>query len=279
MNDSETQAMLDAMESDQKKSKKFWSPEEGENTIRFMPPLAKAKQEILPYFHHKVHWVDGTPYECLNQSMKDKDGNLHSAGDCPMCKKAMQIYKVSEKGTPDWDLAGQLRARDRYIYRVVVRGSKEETKPQFYESGPSVFKKFFAILKSGKYGNIVHPTEGRDFILSVEGTGRRASYDNSLPDADRSPLFQDADKMKEVLKNAIEMDYSSLVTFSTYEIMATALKEFLEGGTDNSSSSGNVTENKKQEQSFTSSSKKEVSKSESDSAIDDVLAEFDADEF
>ena len=227
MEDLETKAMLDAMDDDQKGSKKFWAPTEGENQIRFLPPLTKAKGEVLPYFHHKTHWIDGTPYECINQSLTDKHGNLHEAENCPFCKKSKQLYKIAEKDSEEWKLAGSLGAKDRYIYRIIDRKAKEPTKPVFYETGPSIFKKFYTILKSQKYGNIVHPVDGRDFIIDMVGKGSRANYDNSMPGPDKEAIFSEPDKMREVLKNAATMEYSALIEFPSYEECDRALKEYL----------------------------------------------------
>jgi len=149
MDAKETQAMLDAMASDQDKGKgSFWSPEDGENTIRILPPL-KPNQEILPYFHHKTHWIDGNPYECLDQSFEDKNGNFHEAESCYACKMSKKLYKVSEKDSEERDLAYGISGKDRYIFRIVDRAKDKDSQstPEFYEVGPTIFKKFFSILK------------------------------------------------------------------------------------------------------------------------------------
>ncbi len=228
MNQNETQAMLEAMESDQSKGKgSFWTPEDGENTIRFLPPL-KPNQEVLPYFHHKVHWIDGTPYECLDQSFTDKNGNLHEAESCPACKMSKKLYKMSERDTEERELAYSISGKDRYIFRIVVRGKDDEVTPEFYEVGPAIFKKFFNILKGGKYGNIVHPTEGRDFIIDKQGSGRRTNYDNSIPEPDKTSLFTENEKIKECLTKAVSMKYNSLIEFPKSDEIQQAVREFLD---------------------------------------------------
>lgn len=230
MTNEETAKMIEAMSDDQSKGKgSFWTPEDGENTIRILPPL-KPNNEVLPYFHHKTHWIDGNPYECLDQTFTDKNGATHEAESCPACKMSKKLYKISEKDSEERELAYSISAKDRYIFRIVDRAKEMElqTTPEFYEVGPAIFKKFFNILKGGKYGNIIHPIEGRDFIIDKTGTGRRTNYDNSLPEADKAPIFKDKERLKEVLTNAVEMKYTDLIEFPSKDDVETAVKEFLD---------------------------------------------------
>lgn len=282
MEDLDTKAMLDAMDEDQRGAKKFWAPVEGENQVRFLPPLTKAKGEVLPYFHHKTHWIDGTPYECLNQTITDKNGNLHEAENCPFCKKSKQLYKIAERDSEEWKLAGSIGAKDRYIYRLIDRKAKDPTKPVFYESGPSIFKKFYAVLKSGKYGNIVHPVDGRDFIIDMVGKGSRANYDNSMPGPDKEAIFSEPDKMKEVLKNASQMDYSALIEFPTYAECEKALNEYLEGGQEEEKPAAKPAPKAAPKQTVSEDEDDEpvqssgkTSSSSNDEEIDKVLEEFE----
>lgn len=287
MTKDDTMQMLEAMENDNSKGKgSFWTPEDGENSIRFLPPL-KPNQEVLPYFHHKVHWIDGTPYECLDQQFHDSEGNLHHAENCPACKMAKRLYKTSEKGSEEAELAYSISAKDRYIFRIVDRSkdAAAQTTPEFYEVGPAIFKKFFNILKGGKYGNIVHPTEGRDFIIDKQGQGRRTNYDNSMPEPDKTPVFADKEQLKEVLTKAVAMNYNSLISFPKSEEVAQAVREFLEPDSAVSSNGSAGGSSKKEEEiDYSSTSGKKEAKSESpkeseDSSVDtdemdDLLGEF-----
>jgi len=230
MNKQETQAMLAAMESDQKKgSGSFWSPEPDENQIRFLPPI-KANGEVLPYFHHKVHWIDGTPYECVAQTFTDKNGKVHEAEHCPACKISKKFYKIGEKDSEEREIAYDLSAKDRYIFRIVDRAKDEstQTEPEFYEVGPTIFKKFFGVMKGGKYGNIVHPLEGRDFIIDKQGTGRRTNYDNSMPDPNITKIFDDTEDLKKVLTAIKDMPYSDLIEFSSPATLKEAVDDYLD---------------------------------------------------
>jgi len=277
MDKNETAIMLAAMESDQKKGGgNFWSPEPDENNIRFLPPV-KSAGEILPYFHHKTHWIDGTPYECVAQTFTDKNGNVHEAEACPACKISKKFYKIGERDSEEREIAYELSGKDRYIFRIVDRAKDENTitEPEFYEVGPTIFKKFFGIMKGGKYGNIVHPLEGRDFIIDKQGTGRRTNYDNSMPDPNITAIFEDREDLKKVLTAVKGMDYSSLIEFPSVEALKEAVNEFL--NPDESSTEPAETKSapvSKTEKAATSKKPAKVEEEADVDAIDDILAEF-----
>jgi hypothetical protein len=224
--------MIEDMKKDKERGsgpKKFWnfaSGEEGTKTIRFLPPLLKNGEKFF-YYSHKTHWIDGKAFECLDQNTKD-----HQAEPCPVCKVVQKLYKTSEKGTPDWDLAGSLRAKERKVSRILVRGSEDETQPLFYEYGSTIFDMLFQIITDSDFGNIVHPINGRDYKLTRTGSGRNVKYSSSTPSAKESPIFSEKEKIAAVLKNMETMDYNTLVEYKSAQEMTDALNEFLNGGDD-----------------------------------------------
>jgi hypothetical protein len=230
--------MLDEMQRDKEASagtRKYWQPpsdKEGTFPIRILPPL-RSKGEKKFYFKHQIHWVDRIPYECLGQDLVDKNGVAHKAEDCPICSFVKKLYRTSEKNTDGWKLAGELRAKDRYDYRVVVRSTPEqqsdETKPVFFETGSTIFEMLFHIMKETDFGIIVDPKNGRDFNLVKKGLKRQSRYDQSLPSPNVSPIFPDAAKLKAMLDNAIKLDYSSLIEFTSAVEMDKGLHAYIGG--------------------------------------------------
>lgn len=225
--------MLDAMKEDKENQKgakkKYWSPpsdKEGTFTIRILPPIKKNGEKRF-YFSHSTHWINRTPYECLNQHLVDKYGNEHEPEKCPACEYAKKLFNTSERDSDEWRLASSISAKPRYVYRVIVRGKDDETQPEFYETGKTVFNLLFHIMTETDYGIIVDPKNGRDFNLTKNGTGRRSRYDQSLPAAEKTPLFKDSDKFKAVIKNMQKLEYSSLIEFSSKKEMNNAIKEHL----------------------------------------------------
>lgn len=229
--------MLDEMEHDkeQTSNKKYWQPpsdKEGTFPIRILPPL-KSKGEKKFYFKHLIHWVDRVPYECLAQDLVDKNGKEHKGEECPICAFVKKLYRTSEKNSDGWKLAGELRAKTRYDYRIVVRDlpgtPSDETKPVFYETGNTVYDMLYHIMKETDFGIIVDPKTGRDFNLVKKGLKRQSRYDQSLPSPQVTPIFTDAEKLKTVLENANKLDYSSLIEFISPEDMDKSLRSYIGG--------------------------------------------------
>ena len=230
--------MLDEMQKDKEASsiaKKYWQPpsdKEGTFPIRILPPL-KGKSEKKFYFKHQIHWVDRIPFECLGQDLVDKNGKEHKAEECPICVYVKKLYRTSEKNTDGWKLAGELRSKDRYDYRIIIRNTpdqaSDETKPVFFETGSTIFEMLFHIMKETDFGIIVDPKVGRDFNLVKKGLKRQSRYDQSLPSPNVTPIFTEVAKLKTLLDNAKTLDYSSLIEFSSTDDMDKALRAYIGG--------------------------------------------------
>lgn len=290
MTEEEKKAMLDAMQKDQDGgNKKFWSlPSkfEGTKTIRILPPLAK-KGEKKFYFQHKVNWIGGVPYEDLNQTVFDENGDLlHQAEKDPVVDFCIKTFRNSEKGTDDWQLAKDLNSKTRYISRIIVRNPEDrstELQPVFFEYGPTIFNMLFHIMTETDFGIIVDPKNGRDFHLTKAGTGRQSKYETSTPAANTSQIFEDAESLKTMFNNAMKMNYTDNIEFVSYEAKKDALYDYLGMSTKKQEQ---VTENpsqntfsqpQQQAQPQTEPEPPQANSSddsEEDEDIDNILAEF-----
>ncbi len=234
MSKTEFQELLEAMKKDKEgtNKRKFWSPpsdKEGTYVIRFLPQVKKNGEKVF-YFHHRAHWLNGNPYECPKQTITDKNGNLHEAEECPICKLVKKLYDTTDKESDEYKLAGSLKAQDRYIYRIVVRGSEDEAQPVFYESGKKLFESLYHILTETDFGNIVDLKDGRDFNLVKKGTKRKSNYDTSTPSANVSMVFKSKEDLFKLITNLEAMPtFSSLIEFSSVESLKKALKEYISG--------------------------------------------------
>ena len=237
--DDDIATMLVEMENDSKRTfeKKFWSlPSDFEGTqkIRFLPQ-SKSLGEKVFYKKHRVHWLNGIPYECLAQTMVDKNGKLHEAEDCPICKYVKKLYAIAgdEKESEEKRIAGSISAKDRYIFRIIVRGKRDkdgnnaEAFPEFYEAGKTIFENLYLILKGGEYGNFLSIAEGRDYNLTKRGKGRNSKYDGSMPAANPSPVFTDKEQLQTLIKNISEMNFDKLIEFKPYNEVKEAVDSFI----------------------------------------------------
>jgi len=221
-------AMQEEMKKEGSKSSIFWTPKEGKNAIRILPPL-KNKGEKVFYFHHRVHFISGVAYESLNQDIIDSTGEFHKARKSAVDIMAQKFWDAGERGSEEWEVAKQLSASDRYIYRIIVRGKDDETLPEMYETGPLIFKMLKNIILDGEYGPIITPFEdGRDFIINREGTGPQTSYKSSMPAANPSSAFKSKEMLAVCLKNASEIDFNSIINLPTEEALKLALEEWMD---------------------------------------------------
>lgn len=216
----------------------YWSPKkEGISKIRFLPKLKSFGEEI---FYQKVrqHWVNNRSFFCLNQTLKDKNGNIHQAEECPFCKKSKQLYNIATRDSAEWKTAGDLRARDRYISRIIVRGNTNdkgediEWKPVFFEFGQKIREIIMSAFRSGDYGNPIDIKAGRDFNLQKKGVKRSTDYSGSMFAGSTSMIFEDSSKLKALLNELQNMDYSQLIEFRTSEELQNELREFLSDGSE-----------------------------------------------
>jgi|GEM_PF-5229063 hypothetical protein len=281
MNEQEKQAMINEMNKDkQGGNKKFWGPkskEEGTFSIRFLPPMKKL-EETKFYFSHKIHFIGGIPFECLNQSFEDVNGNYHEAERCPICSYTKKLYSTSERDSDEWKLAGQIKAKQRYLSRVIVRDKDQPEQPEFYEYGPTVWKKLYHIIVESDFGNIIDPKIGRDFNLVKTGTGRNSEYSTSTPAANNKPVFDDKEKLLVAFEKASQMKYNSLLEFRGKEEMTEALNEYL--GLESDTPKNKVASKpatKKEEPAEDSPMTEDYQDKEAeatDEDIDDILSEF-----
>lgn len=235
--DEDMKAMLSAMEDEGKKGtfvSPYWKPtNDGTYPLRFITPLKQFNEKLF-YLKVRMHYLGNRGYACLNQTLEDKNGNLHEATSCPICEKVRQLYRLNDKDSEEVKVASSISAKDRYIARVIVRGKKDkegndtEAKPEFYEFGKKIHDYFFNTIKNQPdIGNFLSLKDGRDFLLVKKGTGRNTTYDGSQLSMKQTPIFSEPEKLKGLLAELPKMKYSQLVSFSSPEEMKAALEERL----------------------------------------------------
>lgn len=227
----------------------YWKPaNEGTYQIRLLTPLKQFNEKLF-YEYHRIHYVNNRAYFCLNQTLTDKNGNVHEAESCPFCQKSKQLYSISKRGDEEWDLAGRLRAKDRYVSRIIVRGKKtaegkdDETKPEFWEFGQKIYGYFFDQIKLKEAGNFLSLKNGRDYNLIKKGSGRNTDYSGSCLSMKQTPVFSDTEKLKKLLEELPKMNYNQLVEFLPADELKGILNEFLNGDSAESEENKSITEN------------------------------------
>jgi hypothetical protein len=271
-NQEQLEAMLAGIDQDTTKQKRNYfkldSKFEGEEQVRLLLPIFK-KEEKLPYFRLAVHYVNNRTYVCLNQTLLDKDGNVHSAESCPFCNEKERLYKLGEKDSEEWKIAGQLKAKDQFFYRGIVRSAEDVTNVEFVNLPKTIHEELIEKLKSKRYGLIFDFLTGRDIIINKKGTGILSKYTWDLLDA--SKIFDDESQTKKVVENMMKKNYNELVSFPTKDMCLSALSDFL-----GSPITGNPTA-KNVDDVFQKTERQEISKpkeQKQEENLDDILNEM-----
>lgn len=255
----------------------YWKPQnEGTYQIRLLTPLKQFNEQLF-YEYHRIHYINKRSYLCLNQELKDKNGNIHSPEFCPICAKSKQLYNISKKGDEEYKIAGDLRAKDRYVSRIIVRGKKtaegkdEEYKPEFWEFGKKIYTYFFDQIRLKEAGNFLSLKSGRDYNLIKKGSGQNTDYSGSCLSMKQSPVFSDTEKLKKLLEELPKMNYNQLVEFQTQDELKQVLNEYLNGPSEPEENSS-IPETAVEEDTGSSSVNTTVTNSPADEPQDDIDA-------
>ena len=185
---------LDRLDDEDNKYAKYLKLEDGETTLRLMPPWANGE---LYYKKFKVHFNIGElvaygldsdipAMSCLKDVTGDK---------CPVCvvvAKARSLAKRTKNPMMD-DLARKLSAKAQYITNVAVvdQNGVAEDEVKIYKFGMKIEQQIRSIFARKK--NITHPETGRDIIVSKTVVGGFPNYTVQCDDVcDRSDQWSRA---------------------------------------------------------------------------------------
>ena len=145
----------------------YFSPQEGNNTIRILPPWkATGKWSGNPFFKVTLHYgfeVEGrnrTVY-CLGED------------DCPVCAFVTKLQAASTKGTRA--VANKIRTQLRDFCNVLDR-KRGHGRVQIYGLRPKQMRELRSFLRDPDFGDITHPKEGHDIVIERTGSGLSTRY-------------------------------------------------------------------------------------------------------
>jgi hypothetical protein len=140
-----------------KRKNQFWSPDDGDNTVRVLPGLGKKDD---PLVEDDFPWMLET-----RTHFRIVDGSTACLGDdCPACKLTKKLYKGD---AAQQEIAGSIGARDRFISQLWLPDESEET-VVVYEGPGIVLEKILSIMADPDYGDITNPKTGTDIKISKQ---------------------------------------------------------------------------------------------------------------
>lgn len=149
-------------------------PNEGETTIRILPPWNKLSN--MPFKKTGYHEVLGERFVCPRETTKEA---------CPICERVRQLYK--SKSEEDKALAKELRSIQRFYFNIVVRG-QESKGVQKFGCGQKLTEKIVNIMTKELSKDITDPDTGNDIIIVKKKIGDYPDYSSTYVMHQESPL-------------------------------------------------------------------------------------------
>ena len=177
----------------------MWTPAEGPNYIRVLPPW---NQLGLFFKETKFHWNMGDkPFACRK---------AFGLPDCFLCEVA---DKSKEKNKA---FEGAVRARKRFYINIVDLNDLGSG-VQVYSCGVNVIRDIASYIADPKWGDITDINEGRNITLVRKGKGRDSRF-SLKADPDKTQISS------KVLDHLVDLD--KLVQPASNEAMQLAFNKF-----------------------------------------------------
>jgi len=191
-----------------KKDPKFIKLKDGDNRVRILPPL---KEDGMFFLMYGQHYIDNQFVVCPKKTNDDP---------CPICEFVSKLYRGDEDSKT---LAGQIRARDKYIYNVIDRDNEEEG-VKILQTGVKIFEVIIGRVVDPDIGDITNLKSGFDVIIKKKQQGGFPNYDGT--DVARKPslLSDDIEKVKKWMNDRFDLEKE--IEVKSYDELA----KLLDGG-------------------------------------------------
>ena len=195
-----------------KKEFNTWTPADGENRVRLLPPTWDDAESIGVdvYVHYSVG-ADNRAYTCLKRQYGQP---------CPICEARAELDREG-----DDEAAKTLVARKRVLMWIIDRA--QESKGALLWAAPWTLEQDISkgvIEESGAVLAIDHPREGYDVIFTRDQPSKNvpAKYNGVRISRRMSPIFEDAAEMKKTLDFITEHPVPTCLEDRGYDEMAAA---------------------------------------------------------
>lgn len=224
----ELREMHKNMNSDSKKSSGssngFWSPEEGDNVVRFLP----GKEDPLDFFvETKLHAYQDEEgrwnyYKC-RKTQNEK---------CPMCELYYDLWKRHNDAGLGRDddskfatMARMIKPRPRFYSAAIIRSLEEkgEDPVKLLSMSKQLFDRVMQTMISEDFQDEDDPnnttmislTRGNDFNIRMTRQGQFPSYVESMGKYKKTPAAKNEALIAEYMDNSLNL--ASLGEIDSYE--------------------------------------------------------------
>lgn len=225
----------------------FLSIKDGRNVIRILPP-APGKEDF--YQEVWVHYGVGKTESNKRGSMVVCPTTHGEDKPCPVCELSKQYFELSTKKDDKYSKqAKSLFRKKRVYYNAISRDEdlaayvmeKDEdgnmkwtntkSESEFPESpikvlgtGVGIFKDILGLIIDPEYGDVTHPEEGLDLIITKTGSGQyNTEYDVKTVRKESPTIPEDAPQ--DLLDNWQDMynDLEPLAKAKSYDALLSLL--------------------------------------------------------
>ena len=214
MDTSRLKSKLRELKSSNGERRVLWKPKPGTQTVRIVPYTHDPDWPFIELFFH------------YNITKKTMISPTSFGRPDPIKEFAEELQSTGDRD--EWKHGKKLEPKKRTYVPILVRG-EEDQGVKFWGFGTQIYEQLLKKIENPKWGDITHPTEGRD----IEVTFEKATSDNSFPkttidvDPERTPVTRDMN----VLESLKEMpDIKTLWSEPSYEELQGVLKEYVDQG-------------------------------------------------
>jgi len=195
-------------------------------TFLWKPPAGKTQIRIVPYkFNKDVQFTE--LYFYFNLFGKKPILSPTSYGEAdPIVEFANKLKNAG--GKDDYILGRKLEPRPRIFTPIVVRTLENEG-IKFWGFGTTVYTDLLAYLADDDYGDISHPTTGRDIVvesITPQEAGNKYGKVSIRVKPKVEPLSKNSDELKALLED--QKNISELYKKHTYDELNDMLKNYLQ---------------------------------------------------
>ena len=209
-------AKRDALENRGDGKSAFWRPEDGEQTIRILPP-----SDGDPFKEYWFHYNLGKNPGFLSPKKNFVESD-------PLDDFVRQLYKDGSEESVK--MAKNLSARQRFFSPVIVRG-EEDKGPRLWGFGKMAYKELLNLVLNPDYGDITDVAEGTDLVINYgKPPGAQFPQTAITPRRRPSALSESEDQVRNWL-DAIP-DFDEVFERKTPEQVQGMLDEFLLDSSD-----------------------------------------------
>jgi len=167
----------------------FWTPKEGLNTIRILPPW---NDDGLFYKEAPSHFSVGRENKMFVCALK------LGIGACPICE---EVGRMIKSNNPDEvRKAEDMRVQLRILYNIIDMDDINSG-VQVFSSGPKIFRDILSFFADPDWGDLTDPINGYDIVIERQGSGFNTRYNvrprknpSPIPNPDLLDLLQDLDQ-------------------------------------------------------------------------------------